>query len=66
FQSRNIQDYLKAKDHDIKFNSKDIKTKIKIQDHKHARGTSKEFLKPQGSKTQDVTRSKAICAMTTP
>ncbi|GKD18315.1 retrovirus-related pol polyprotein from transposon TNT 1-94, partial [Tanacetum coccineum] len=64
--SRKIQDYLKAKDHDIKFKSKDIKLKIKIQDHKHAKGTSKEFPRPQGSKAQDVTRSEASCAMTTP
>ncbi|GJS98857.1 hypothetical protein Tco_0820027 [Tanacetum coccineum] len=66
FQSRRIQDYLQAKDHDIKFKSKDIKSKIKIQYHKHAKGTSKEFPRPQGSKTQDVTRSEASCAMTTP
>ncbi|GKA71052.1 hypothetical protein Tco_0777191, partial [Tanacetum coccineum] len=65
-QSRKIQDYLKAKDQDIKFKDKDIKSKIKIQDHKHAKGTSKEFPSLQGSKTQDVTRSEALCAMTTP
>ncbi|GJX53363.1 copia protein [Tanacetum coccineum] len=65
-QSRSIHDYLKAKDRDIKFKSKDIKLKIKIQDHKHAKVTLKEFLILQGSKTQDVTRSEAICAMTTP
>ncbi|GKB66887.1 hypothetical protein Tco_0928299 [Tanacetum coccineum] len=47
-------------------NLKDIKSKIKIQDHKHAKGTSKEFLSIQGSKIQDVTRSKALSAMTTP
>ncbi|GKB43879.1 hypothetical protein Tco_0888821 [Tanacetum coccineum] len=41
FQSRKIQDYLKAKHHDIKFKSKDTKSKIKIQDHKHAKETSK-------------------------
>ncbi|GJY12964.1 retrovirus-related pol polyprotein from transposon TNT 1-94 [Tanacetum coccineum] len=35
-------------------------SKIKIQDHKHAKGTSKEFLRTQGSKIQDVTRSEAI------
>ncbi|GJR87584.1 hypothetical protein Tco_0211595 [Tanacetum coccineum] len=40
--------------------------KIKIHDHKHAKGTSKEFPRLQGSKSQDVTRSEAICAMTTP
>ncbi|GKA32481.1 hypothetical protein Tco_0718848 [Tanacetum coccineum] len=45
---------------------KDIKSKIKIQDHKHAKGTSKEFPSIQGSKIQDVTRSVAISAMTTP
>ncbi|GJT33624.1 hypothetical protein Tco_0924043 [Tanacetum coccineum] len=45
---------------------KDIKSKIKIQDYKHAKGTSKEFPSIQGSKIQDVTRSKAISAMTTP
>ncbi|GKE55805.1 hypothetical protein Tco_1494990 [Tanacetum coccineum] len=66
-QSRKIQDYLKAKDQDIKFKDKDIKfkdkdikLKIKIQDHKHANATSKEFPSLQGSKTQDVTRSEAI------
>ncbi|GJV61079.1 retrovirus-related pol polyprotein from transposon TNT 1-94 [Tanacetum coccineum] len=53
------QDYPKAKD-------QDIKSKIKIQDHKHAKGTSKEFPRTQGSNIQDVTRSKAISAMTTP
>ncbi|GJY30711.1 hypothetical protein Tco_0414206 [Tanacetum coccineum] len=56
----------RQKDQDIKFKDKDIKSKIKIQDHKHAEGTPKEFPSLQGSKTQDVTRSKAICAMTTP
>ncbi|GJT76265.1 hypothetical protein Tco_1042990 [Tanacetum coccineum] len=55
-----------AKDNDIKFKNKDIKSKIKIQEHKHAKGTSKEFPRPQGSKTQDVTRSEALYAMTTP
>ncbi|GJY60728.1 hypothetical protein Tco_0461385 [Tanacetum coccineum] len=39
---------------------------IKIQDHKHAKGTSKEFLRTEGSKIQDVTKSEAIIAMTTP
>ncbi|GJR88649.1 hypothetical protein Tco_0212660 [Tanacetum coccineum] len=66
FQSRSIQVYLKAKDHDIKIKGKDIKIKIKIQDHKHAKGTAKEFLRIQGSKIQDVIRSEALCAMTTP
>ncbi|GKB47374.1 hypothetical protein Tco_0898127, partial [Tanacetum coccineum] len=65
-QSRSIQDYLKAKDQDIKFKVKRIKSKIKIQDHKHAKGTSKEFPSIQGSKIQDVTISEAISAMTTP
>ncbi|GKB43384.1 hypothetical protein Tco_0888326 [Tanacetum coccineum] len=37
-----------------------IKSKIKIQDHKHAKGTLKEFPSIQGSKIQDVTRSEAI------
>ncbi|GJT94806.1 retrovirus-related pol polyprotein from transposon TNT 1-94 [Tanacetum coccineum] len=60
FQSRKIQDVLKAKDHDIKLKSQDIKINIKIQDHKHAKGTSKEFPRTQGSKIQDVTRSEAI------
>ncbi|GKC87070.1 hypothetical protein Tco_1147719 [Tanacetum coccineum] len=60
FQSRKIQDYLNAKDQDIKLKDKDIKSKIKIQDHKHAKGTSKEFLRTQDSKIQDVTRSEAI------
>ncbi|GJT96928.1 hypothetical protein Tco_1092446 [Tanacetum coccineum] len=45
---------------------KDIKSKIKIQDDKHAKGTSKEFPSIQGSKIQDVTRSEATSAMTTP
>ncbi|GJT87446.1 hypothetical protein Tco_1069163 [Tanacetum coccineum] len=45
---------------------KDIKSKIKIQDHKHAKGSSKEFPSIHGSKIQDVTRSEAISAMTTP
>ncbi|GJY23883.1 retrovirus-related pol polyprotein from transposon TNT 1-94 [Tanacetum coccineum] len=44
----------------------DIKSKIKIQDRKHAKGTSKEFPRTQGSKIQDVTRSEAIIPMTTP
>ncbi|GJV71700.1 hypothetical protein Tco_1491695 [Tanacetum coccineum] len=35
---------------------KDIKSKIKIQDHKHAKGTSKEFLSTQCSKIQDITK----------
>ncbi|GJR64892.1 hypothetical protein Tco_0010957 [Tanacetum coccineum] len=55
FTPRSIQDYLKAKDQDIKINSKDIK----IQDHKHAKGTTKEFPRIQGSKIHDVTRSEA-------
>ncbi|GJZ04464.1 hypothetical protein Tco_0537739 [Tanacetum coccineum] len=59
------QVYLKAKDHDIKIKVKDIKIKIEIQDHKHAKGTAKEFPRIQGSKIQDVIRSEAICAMTT-
>ncbi|GKB47014.1 hypothetical protein Tco_0897767 [Tanacetum coccineum] len=45
---------------------KDIKSKTKIQDYKHAKGTSKEFPRIQGSKIQDVIRSKAISAMITP
>ncbi|GKC60492.1 hypothetical protein Tco_1088090 [Tanacetum coccineum] len=44
---------------------KDIKSKIKIQDHKYAKGTSKDFLSIQGSKIQDVTRSEALSEMTT-
>ncbi|GJW84706.1 retrovirus-related pol polyprotein from transposon TNT 1-94 [Tanacetum coccineum] len=39
---------------------KDITSNIKIQDHKHAKGTAKEFPRIQGSKIQDVTRSEAI------
>nr|GEU62752.1 retrovirus-related Pol polyprotein from transposon TNT 1-94 [Tanacetum cinerariifolium] len=61
-QSRQI----KAKDHDINILSKNIKLKIKIHDHKHAKETSKEFPRLQGSKTQDVPKSEATCAMTTP
>ncbi|GJT55270.1 hypothetical protein Tco_0990324 [Tanacetum coccineum] len=57
---------LRLKDQDIKLKSQDIKSKIKIQDRKHAKGTSKEFLRTQGSKIQDVTRSEAIIPMTTP
>ncbi|GJY11074.1 hypothetical protein Tco_0379259 [Tanacetum coccineum] len=44
----------------------DIKLKIKIQNHKHGKGISKEFPSIKGSKIQDVTRSKAISAMTIP
>ncbi|GJU38679.1 retrovirus-related pol polyprotein from transposon TNT 1-94 [Tanacetum coccineum] len=66
FQSRSIQDVIKAKDQDIKLKLQDIKIKIKIHDLKHAKGTSKEFPSIQGSKIQDVTRSEAISAMTTP
>ncbi|GJY59784.1 hypothetical protein Tco_0459676, partial [Tanacetum coccineum] len=65
FKLRSIQVYLKAKDHDIKIKVKDIKIKIEIQDHKHAKGTAKEFPRIQGSKIQDVTRSEVIFAMTT-
>ncbi|GKB60549.1 hypothetical protein Tco_0916735 [Tanacetum coccineum] len=65
-KERQIQDYLKAKDQDIKFKDKDIKSKIKIQDYKHAKETAKEFPRIQGSKIYDVTRSEATCAMTTP
>ncbi|GKA18867.1 hypothetical protein Tco_0698782, partial [Tanacetum coccineum] len=56
----------RLKDQDIKFKSQDIKIKIKVQDHKHAKGTSKEFPSIQGSKIQDDTRSEALIAMTTP
>ncbi|GJV28713.1 retrotransposon protein, putative, ty1-copia subclass [Tanacetum coccineum] len=66
FTPRGIQDYLKAKDQDIKFKDKDVKIKIKIQDHKHAKGTAKEFPRIQGSKIRDVTKSEAISEMTTP
>ncbi|GJU50830.1 hypothetical protein Tco_1220385 [Tanacetum coccineum] len=60
------QDKVKAKDQDIKIKLRDIKSKIKIQDHKHAKGTSKEFPRTQGSKIQDVTRCEAINVMTNP
>ncbi|GJZ29367.1 uncharacterized mitochondrial protein-like protein [Tanacetum coccineum] len=66
FKDLKIQDKIKAKDQDIRILSKDIKLKIKIQDHRHAERSSKEFSRTQGSKTQDVTRSEAISAMTTP
>ncbi|GJW09226.1 hypothetical protein Tco_1575053 [Tanacetum coccineum] len=66
FTPRSIRDYLKAKNQDFKIKSKDIKLKIKIQDHTHAKGTSKKFSSIQGSKIHDVTRSEAISAMTTP
>ncbi|GJW37690.1 hypothetical protein Tco_0060610 [Tanacetum coccineum] len=56
----------KAFDQDIKIKLKDSKSKIKIQDHKHAKGTSKEFPRTQGSKIQDVTSREAISSMTTP
>nr|GEV35207.1 hypothetical protein [Tanacetum cinerariifolium] len=46
-----------TKDHDIKIIVKDIKIKIKFQDHMHAKGTSKKFPRRQGSKVYDVTRS---------
>ncbi|GJR89278.1 retrovirus-related pol polyprotein from transposon TNT 1-94 [Tanacetum coccineum] len=66
-QKQNMsQDKVKAKDQDIKIKLRDIKSKIKIQDHKHAKGTSKEFPRTQGSKIQDVTRSGVIIAITTP
>ncbi|GJR15569.1 retrovirus-related pol polyprotein from transposon TNT 1-94 [Tanacetum coccineum] len=55
---RSIQDYLKAKDQDIKINGKDIKIKIKIQDHKHAKRTTNEFPRIQGFKIDDVTGMK--------
>ncbi|GJX37000.1 hypothetical protein Tco_0250303 [Tanacetum coccineum] len=55
----------RLKDQDIKIKSKDIKLKIKIQDHKRVKGIAKEFLRTQGSKIQDVTRSEALSAMTT-
>nr|GEX54782.1 putative ribonuclease H-like domain-containing protein [Tanacetum cinerariifolium] len=57
FQSRSIQDYLKAKDHDIKIKFKDIKLKIKIQGHKHAKGTLKKFQEykvPRSTTSQEV------------
>nr|GEV56681.1 hypothetical protein [Tanacetum cinerariifolium] len=42
YTPRCIQNYRQAKDHDIKFYcSKEIKSKIKILDHKHAEGTAK-------------------------
>ncbi|GJY66881.1 retrovirus-related pol polyprotein from transposon TNT 1-94 [Tanacetum coccineum] len=44
---------------------KDIKSKIKIQDHKHAKGTSKESQAYKAPRF-DVTRSEAPSAMTTP
>ncbi|GJT29431.1 hypothetical protein Tco_0909706 [Tanacetum coccineum] len=56
----------RLKDQDIKIKSQDIDTKIKIQDHKLAEGSTKEFLRIQGSKIQDVTRSEATSAMTNP
>nr|GEX10730.1 probable sucrose-phosphate synthase 1 [Tanacetum cinerariifolium] len=54
-----MQDKIKAEDQDIKIKSQDIKLKIKIQDYKHTEGLSKEFPRTQGSKVQDITRSKA-------
>nr|GEX41220.1 putative reverse transcriptase domain-containing protein [Tanacetum cinerariifolium] len=53
----------RQKDQDIKFNDKDIKSKIKIHDHKHAKETSKEFPRPQGSKIQDKLCSAPILAL---
>nr|GEX12815.1 putative LOV domain-containing protein [Tanacetum cinerariifolium] len=48
YTPRGIQNFYKAKDHDIKFYcSNDIKSKIKILDHKHAEGTAKN---PQDNK----------------
>ncbi|GJW26723.1 retrovirus-related pol polyprotein from transposon TNT 1-94 [Tanacetum coccineum] len=58
--AKNIKDYLKPKDQDIKNKDKDIKLKIKIQDHKYAKGTAKKFSRIKGSKIHDVTRSEAI------
>nr|GEW07841.1 uncharacterized mitochondrial protein AtMg00810-like [Tanacetum cinerariifolium] len=64
--STSIEDDLKAKRPRYQDKVKDIKIKIKIQNHKHAKGTAKEFLRIKGSKIYDVTRSEAISAMTTP
>ncbi|GKC68091.1 hypothetical protein Tco_1100689, partial [Tanacetum coccineum] len=50
--------------HCIEYQVKDQDPRLK--DHKHAEGSSKEFPRPQGSKNQDVTRSEATYAMTTP
>nr|GEV71430.1 copia protein [Tanacetum cinerariifolium] len=42
YTPRCIQKYHQAKDHDIKFYcTNDIKSKIKILEHKHAEGTAK-------------------------
>ncbi|GJQ89919.1 hypothetical protein Tco_0001058 [Tanacetum coccineum] len=49
FKDLKSQDKVKAKDKDIKIKLRDIKSKIHIQDHKHAKGTSKEFPRTQGS-----------------
>ncbi|GJY61748.1 retrovirus-related pol polyprotein from transposon TNT 1-94 [Tanacetum coccineum] len=50
FKDLKSQDKVKAKDQDIKILLKDIMSKIKIQDHKHANGMLREFLRTQGSK----------------
>nr|GEW67629.1 retrovirus-related Pol polyprotein from transposon TNT 1-94 [Tanacetum cinerariifolium] len=62
YTPRCIQNVRKAKDHDIKFYcSNDIKSKIKILDHKHAEGTAKNS---QDNKV--LRREVKTYAMTTP
>nr|GEY09970.1 hypothetical protein [Tanacetum cinerariifolium] len=62
YTPRCIQNFRKAKDHDIKFYcSNDMKSKIKILDHKHAEGTEKNS---QDNKV--LRREVKTYAMTTP
>nr|GEV75871.1 retrovirus-related Pol polyprotein from transposon TNT 1-94 [Tanacetum cinerariifolium] len=62
YTPRCIPNFRKAKDHDIKFScSNDIKSKIKILDHKHAEGTAKNS---QDNKV--LRREMKTYAMTTP
>nr|GEX52500.1 hypothetical protein [Tanacetum cinerariifolium] len=62
YTPRGTQNFRKAKDHDIKFYClNDIKSKIKILDHKHAEGTAKNS---QDNKV--LRREVKTYAMTTP
>nr|GFA23944.1 hypothetical protein [Tanacetum cinerariifolium] len=62
YTPRCIQNVRQAKDHDIKFYcSNDIKSKIKILDHKHAEATAKNS---QDNKV--LSREVKTYAMTTP
>ncbi|GJV72037.1 hypothetical protein Tco_1492032 [Tanacetum coccineum] len=60
-----VNDYKQIKCDDHMLKDKDIKIKIKIQDHKHAKETTKELPRIQGYKIQYVIRNEAISARTT-